>query len=86
MELKGKLIKFLDNCKGSIESPLPKPEQMSLFSFTECNIRAGETGIVLEEERIDSIPETFVNVLIGNRVVYDIRVSGSYGLAIEVCG
>jgi len=69
-----------------MENPSPKPEQMALFSFTECNIMAGETGIVLEEEIIDSISETFVNVLIGDRVVYDIRVSGSYGLAIEVCG
>jgi hypothetical protein len=86
LELKGKLVKFLDNCKGSIESPSSKPEQMALFSFTECNITAGETGIVLEEERIDSISETFINALIGNRVVYDIRVSGSYGLVIEVFG
>ena len=86
MELKGKLVKFLDNCKGSIESPSSKPEQMALFSFTECNITAGETGIVLEEERIDSISETFINALIGNRVVYDIRVSGSFGLVIVVFG
>jgi len=85
VELKGKLIKFLDNCKGSMENPSPKPEQMALFSYSECIITAGETGIVLEEERIESIAETFVNVLIGNRVVYDIRVSGSCGLAIEVC-
>ena len=68
-----------------MENPSPKPEQMALFSYSECIITAGETGIVLEEERIESIAETFVNVLIGNRVVYDIRVSGSCGLAIEVC-
>ena len=86
MKLKGKLVKFVDNCKGSVSLGYNEETQMQLFSYGECSIMAGETGIVLEEERIESIAETFINVLVGDRVIYDIRVSGNYGLAVEVCG
>ena len=85
MKLKGKLIKFVDNCKGSVEISQSEIPQMALFDFRECIIAVGETGIVLEEEIIGSISQTFINALIGDRVVYDIRISGDYGLAIEVC-
>ena len=85
MKLKGKLVKFVDNCKGSVSLGSSEELQTQLFVYCECSIMAGETGIVLEEERIESIAETFISVLIGDRVVYDIRVHGSYGPSIEVC-
>ena len=74
MALRGKLIKFVDNCTGfEVQGYIDPETQLQLFGIN-YDIRAGDTGIVLEEQYISSIAETFINVLIGDRVISDIRL------------
>jgi hypothetical protein len=80
MALKGKLIKFVDNCTGleTSQNYMNGDAQVMLFGV-DYHIRTGDTGIVLEEQYISSIGETFINVLIGDRVINDIRLMGNAG-------
>ena len=80
MALKGKLIKFVDNCTGfeTFQGYINGEAQGMLFGI-DYHIMAGDTGIVLEEQYISSIAETFINVLIGDRVINDIRLMGDAG-------
>jgi len=80
MALKGKLIKFIDSCTGfeTARGYIDEETQLALFGV-DYQIRPGETGIVLEEQYVPSIAETFINVLIGDRVICDIRVNGNLG-------
>ena len=80
MVLKGKLIKFVDNCTGfeTFQGYINGEPQGMLFGL-DYHIRAGDTGIVLEEQYISSIAETYINVLIGDRIISDIRLMGNSG-------